>query len=346
MSNLGFSPSAPRSPAFGAMARRMSPQSKALRMRLVALEDEDLRRVAADVGSTRWSVQDLMNWGSDNQTWERVHAAIDALTPPEEVAPPADIVTALVEEHFAEDARRPASVDPIEDPEPALSEPSIDRFAVARRSDGVELGDDDRALLARAQDLAGSADFMALGEALAALVNGGVHRRLGYADERSAVAAFLETEAGVAGRKAMYILRIGRRLSGSPLRSRIEKLGWTKAKEIAGLKDESLHKDAVAFAETHGVRDLVEHCRRLRDGEPKTGSHRRLVLTVTASGEGMIRQALDTVRRRSGKPDLSDGFALQLAVAEWLLSEGDLSLAEGIAALEERFGVKLVESRE
>lgn len=344
MSTLGFSPSSSMSPAFGAMSRRMSPPSKALRLRLVALPDEDLRRVAAAVGCTRWSAQDLMNWGSDAQRWDDVHAAIDDLRPPEAAPVPETIVDALVAEHFAEEARRPPTVDPVEDPEPEIPEPSVDRFAVARRSDGVVLSDDDRALLVRAQDLAGSADFMALGEALAALVNGGTHRRLGYADERSAVAAFLEAEVGLAQRRGMYFLRIGRRLSASPLRERIELLGWTKAKEIAGLRDAALHEDAIAFAEEHGVRELTEHCRRLRDGEPKSGTHRRMMFTVTQSGETMVRQALDTVRRRSGKLDLSDGFALQLFAAEWLLGEGDLSLAAAIAAIQERFGVHLVES--
>ncbi|WP_279479901.1 hypothetical protein [Aureimonas sp. SK2] len=285
-----------------------------------------------------------MNWGSDNQRWDDVNAAIEDLHPPEPEAPPESIVDAIVADHYAEERCRPPSSDPIEDAEPDLPEPSIDRFAVARRSDGVKLEGDDRVLLARAQDLASSTDFMALGDALAALVNGGIHRRLGYADERSAVAAFLETEVGLSGRKAMYLLRIGRRLSTSMFRDRLAALGWTKAKEIAGLRDEVLHEDAIVFAESHGVRDLVEHCRQLRDGEPKTGTHQRLVLTVTASGEAMIRQALDTVRRRSGKPDLSDGFALQLFAAEWLLGEGGLSLPDAIAAIDERFGVRLVES--
>lgn len=342
MSTLGFSPSPRISPAFGAMRRRMSPEGKALMQSLEAAGPEVRIRMSGQLGLPRSTAQDLMYFAADGDRFEVVEGLLRDLTAPEpEAAPPADIVSAMVADHFDEEARRPASADPVGDPDPDLPEPSVDRFVVARRSDGVELDGEARALLAHAQDLAGGTDFMATGEAMAALMNSGVHRTLGYADERSAVAAFLEAEVGVAGRKAMYFLRIGRRLATSPLRARIEAIGWTKAKEIAGLRDVALHEDAVAFAETNGVRDLVEHCRRLRDGEPTKGNHRRLVVTVTDSGATLIAQALDVVRRRSGKADLSDGFALQQLVAEWLLSESEVGLDESLAILEERHGVRL-----
>ena len=169
------------------------------------------------------------------------------------------------------------------------------------------------------------------------------HTDWGYASFEE----YCETELDIRYRKARYFIEIWDKVKSLDLpKARVEKLGWTKMKEIAQVITEKNAKEWMDKAEKMSSRDLEEAVRIVRKRDTKDAKVPTIVTISIKMGEAeasTITEALSEAKNLCDSTD--DAVALEMICQDWLVEKGAQptrqSLAEAIKYLERVFGVEI-----
>lgn len=111
-------------------------------------------------------------------------------------------------------------------------------------------------------------DYFKLGGVLAVIQSNGWFMDKGFENFKS----FVETESGIAYRKAMYLIGIYNGLVESGVKwDQVQHLGWTKLKELASFLTPENVEEWVALAENMTVIQLQEHIKAQSAGDSAVG---------------------------------------------------------------------------
>ena len=164
---------------------------------------------------------------------------------------------------------------------------------------------------------------------------------------------YAERELQMGVRKAYYFAEVGKAIRSAKLtKEQVDKVGWTKMKEIAKLIMDK-PQDAqryLGMAETLSTKQLQDALRaeretvRVTEGQASTPSVIRMDLKFEAEAGRIVSDAIKLASTEMGVEG-NNSLAVQHITAEWLQMKGaDSSITtveDWISHLERIFGVKL-----
>lgn len=165
---------------------------------------------------------------------------------------------------------------------------------------------------------------------------------------------YIDNELQINYRKAMYLVEIyNKAMMLNMDMGRLEKIGWTKARELIRVVDQVNADEWMSIAENATVKELNVLVRQEKDkGEDRASivDEVPLITTITfklgMAEHALIRDALDESMRLLNTEDLALGFAN--ICSEWLEQKGvvpiQTTLEDYIEHLEKAYGKKLVVS--
>jgi hypothetical protein len=195
--------------------------------------------------------------------------------------------------------------------------------------------------------------YFTLGGVLHHIYYEGLHKAAGF-DGKRGFAIYVEQELGVAYRKAMYLIGTYvkfRRLGVDE--KRLAEIGWSKAKEIARIEDDSrLTSDfdsLVAYAKDHSRSELISHLKTTYViGTTGTERVKKVKLHVAffADQASTVERAMEAAKNLVGSDDAAQ--CLEHICGEWSnMTEGvEMDLEAALRSIERRFKVRLSVSDE
>ena len=165
---------------------------------------------------------------------------------------------------------------------------------------------------------------------------------------------YVEKSLDMKYRSAYYMVEIGKvsRKFGID-RAQVEKIGWTKMREIASFIQEKPEDSAryLEMAESMSAAQLREALGaevRMSDSREAAPAVMRLSLKLEGDSANLVSDGLAMAYGDIGKEDT--GLALQHIVGEWLIARGATptaaSLEDWLAYLKKVYGVTLVRAEE
>jgi hypothetical protein len=165
---------------------------------------------------------------------------------------------------------------------------------------------------------------------------------------------YVEGSLDMKYRSAYYLVEIGKIVRKFNIdRGQIERIGWTKMKEIAGYisakPEEAGHY--LALAESMSVSNLKEALgseAKITEGSDARPAIMRLSLKLEGDSANMVNDGLALAYGDIGKEDVN--LALSHIIGEWLVARGASPKASTLedwqSYLEKVYGVKLVKAEE
>lgn len=190
--------------------------------------------------------------------------------------------------------------------------------------------------------------YYMLGGVLAHIYKEGSHKSLGY-DGKRGFADYVEAELGIQYRKAMYLISIYEYFRALGVdENRLAEIGWSKAKELVNRATPENFDELVNFAKENTRDELIAFLKQqnVSDGSGEGGSVKKSKLTFSLfadQAEGVLR-AIDAAKSMVGSDDPNQ--ALEYICAEWsqMTESVEVPLADAIAHLEAKYGVKLAQA--
>lgn len=162
---------------------------------------------------------------------------------------------------------------------------------------------------------------------------------------------YIDSEIQITYRKAMYLVEIyGKAKLLNMDMNRLEKMGWSKARELIRIVDESNVEEWMTIAENSTVKELNMQVRQEKDKSSEKSSiiEDAPVITTITFKLGMAEHAIiDDALQESKAMINSDDLALAFAniCQEWIEAKGivpvSASLEDRVNYLEKIYGVKL-----
>ena len=165
---------------------------------------------------------------------------------------------------------------------------------------------------------------------------------------------YVDAELQINYRKAMYLIEIYNKAKMLDMdMERLEKLGWTKARELLKVVDQQNADEWMSTAENSTVKELNIQIRQEKDKSELSGSVIDEVPTITSVTfkmgmveHGLLKDALDESQRLINSTD--PVLALANICMEWAEMKGvvplQTPLEDRILFMEKAYGVKLVVS--
>lgn len=189
---------------------------------------------------------------------------------------------------------------------------------------------------------------------LAQLMSEAYHReyytKWGFKDFRE----FCDSELGMQYRKALYLVDIWDKVKSLNLsRAKVEKLGWTKMKDIAQVVTADNAKEWMDKAEKMTSRELQEAVKVSRSPDRTAGGvvpHiTTMSLKMSEAETRVIMEALEEAKKLTNSD--SSVVALEMICQDWLESKGvapqRTSLEDHVAWMQDAYGVDMTwKSRE
>ena len=191
--------------------------------------------------------------------------------------------------------------------------------------------------------------YFALGGVLNHIYTEGTFKLAGYEGKRG-FETYVETELGVAYRKAMYLIGIYTYFRSLGVdEKRLAEIGWSKAKELVGVATPETFDDYVNFAADHSREELKAH---IASGSTSAGDgtastqveKKRFTFVLHGDAAVGVERALGAAQAEiEGEPANKLSMAFEMIVTEWAMTkEGvEVSLEDALVAIETRFGVRL-----
>lgn len=182
-----------------------------------------------------------------------------------------------------------------------------------------------------------------LGGVLKRILDTGIHTRLGYTGKKG-FEDFCSVELGIAYRKARYLIDTYEKFTQIGFdEDRLERIGWSKAKELARIRAEDLQRDIeglLAYAEGHTRDELIEHVKSGYEVTQRAQTVKSTTFTfklIEEEGE-QVKAALFHAKGLSGEDDANK--ALLHICSDWMntAQASDLDLEQFIALGLTRFG--------
>lgn len=159
--------------------------------------------------------------------------------------------------------------------------------------------------------------------------------------------SFCNSELSTHYRKAKYLISIYDKVKFLDLpKDRVEKLGWTKMKEIATVIDAENAKEWLEKAEKLTSRELedeVSTVKRRRVGGSSTPAMVTMTFKMTDVEANPITEALEEAKKLCEADN--DSIALEMICQDWLMDRAEKpatrSLADQITYLEKVYGVHI-----
>lgn len=171
-------------------------------------------------------------------------------------------------------------------------------------------------------------DAFRLGGVLSVIQSQGWFMDKGHETFRS----YVEAEAGVEYRKAMYLIEIYNGLVESGVEwDQVKHLGWTKLSVLSRILSQENVEDWVAVAENLTVLQLKEHIKESTKGEgaamspevsEKSSSTTTMTFKLHTDQKATIREALDKAKHETGTE--FDAVALEAMALDFLGGESKL----------------------
>jgi hypothetical protein len=199
-------------------------------------------------------------------------------------------------------------------------------------------------------DRAEQTDFT-LGGVLRTIHETGVFKTLGF-DGKRGFDEYVERTLGIASRKARYLMAIYTKFALLGVdETRLEEIGWSKAKELARIEDAELKKDFTKLVKkaTDSTRDeLIEHIKTKYKVTTRGGGGDNSVKMVDfrfrlAEEEATtVTEGLKEACTAAGTDDLNVGFAY--LVGDWRNTGTgqDLDLEQSMEMLCAKFGLQRI----
>ena len=191
--------------------------------------------------------------------------------------------------------------------------------------------------------------YFALGGVLNHIYTEGTFKLAGYEGKRG-FETYVETELGVAYRKAMYLIGIYTYFRSLGVdEKRLAEIGWSKAKELVGVATPENFDDYVNFAADHSREELKAH---IASGTTSAGDgtgttrieKKRFNFVLHGDAAVGVERALNAAQAEiEGEPQNKLSMAFEMIVTEWAMTkEGvEVSLEDALVAVEPRFGIRL-----
>lgn len=165
---------------------------------------------------------------------------------------------------------------------------------------------------------------------------------------------YVQRELDMKYRQAYYFVEIGQTVRQLGIDAdRVQKIGWTKMKEITGsMKEHPEDKEKyLGMAESMTTRELIEAVKsevQITDAKDARPVTMRLSLKFEGDTASMISDGLTLSFGDIGREDVNQGLAY--IVGEWMMARGGgaqaSTLEQWIAFIEKTFGVKLAKVKE
>lgn len=191
--------------------------------------------------------------------------------------------------------------------------------------------------------------YFALGGVLNHIYTEGTFKLAGYEGKRG-FETYVETELGIAYRKAMYLISIYTYFRSLGVdEKRLAEIGWSKAKELVGVATPETFDEYVNFAADHSREELKAH---IASGSTSTGDgtgstqieKKRFTFVLHGDAAAGVERALNAAQAEiEGDPANKLSMAFEMIVTEWAMTkEGvEVSLEDALVAVENRFGIRL-----
>jgi hypothetical protein len=191
--------------------------------------------------------------------------------------------------------------------------------------------------------------YFALGGVLNHIYTEGTFKLAGYEGKRG-FETYVETELGVAYRKAMYLIGIYTYFRSLGVdEKRLAEIGWSKAKELVGVATPENFDEFVNFAADHSREQLKAHIASSStsagDGTGSTQiEKKRFTFVLHGDAATGVDRALNSAMGSiEGDPTNKLSMAFEMIVTEWAMTrEGvEVSMEDALVAVETRFGIRL-----
>ena len=165
---------------------------------------------------------------------------------------------------------------------------------------------------------------------------------------------YVDTELQINYRKAMYLVEIYNTAKMLNMdMARLERIGWTKARELIKIVDEENAEEWMGLAENSTAKELnvlIKQAKDVNDNSSKVTDEIPTITSITFKlgmvEHAIIRDALDESMRMINTDDLA--LALSAVCQEWLEQKGaspnNTTLEDYMAHGERIYGKKLVVS--
>jgi hypothetical protein len=164
---------------------------------------------------------------------------------------------------------------------------------------------------------------------------------------------YIKEELGIGYRKAMYLIDIYKAFRRHDIdERRLQRIGWSKAKVISQLaKDKFRNADGedvldndldelLEFAESNTREDLVNHVSSRYVNAEAVSRIKKVQFRYTLSGDA-AENVKSIVERTAHQMDGDTNAAFESIVTEWAMLQGNMSLDQAIAQLQNTYGVRL-----
>lgn len=246
---------------------------------------------------------------------------------------PVEEAPAPVEEQVADDAVQPGTMVEVRQDSQSVRD-------ILAEQDALEAA---KALIEQVERT-----YFTLGGVLSHIYAEGIHKSVGY-DGKRGFADYVEAELGIQYRKAMYLINIYDYFRALGVdETRLGEIGWSKAKELVNHANADNFDELVDYAKSNTRDDLVKFLKtqNVSDGTGEGGSVKKVRLTFSlfADQSETVTRAIDAAKSMAGSDDPNQ--ALEYICAEWsqMTESVEVSLADAIAHLEAKYGVKLSEA--
>jgi hypothetical protein len=181
-----------------------------------------------------------------------------------------------------------------------------------------------------------------------------MHEQWGYKKGRKGFTEFVSDELDIHYRKSMYLVDIADIVKELDLDdNEVQKMGWTKMKELSRIIDKTNHKQWMDKAKDMTTDEVIEAVKMYVGKKKKTGESGGpenlpvvMKLTMNSDEGSIMTEAINTAKKVLDTEN--DVNALVYIAQEWMQTSGTdmetVTLENQIAFLEKIYGVKLAVS--
>lgn len=179
-----------------------------------------------------------------------------------------------------------------------------------------------------------------------------MHEQWGYKKGRKGFTEFVSDELDIHYRKAMYLVDIADKTKELDIADEeVQKMGWTKMKELCRIIDKKNHKKWMEKAKDMTTDEVIEAVKMYAGKKKKTGEEVGgpenlpvvMKLTMNADEGSILTEAINTAKQVLETEN--DVHALVYIAQEWMQTSGSdmeaVTLENQVAFLEKTYGVKL-----
>lgn len=196
-----------------------------------------------------------------------------------------------------------------------------------------------------------SQGYITLAHLLYEAYHNDMHEQWGYKKGRKGFTEFVSDELDIHYRKAMYLVDIADKVKELDLDDTdVQKMGWTKMKELSRIIDKKNHKQWMEKAKDMTTDEVIEAVKMYAGKKKATGESGGpenlpvvMKLTMNSDEGSIMTEAINTAKKVLDTEN--DVNALVYIAQEWMQTSGTdmeaVTLENQVAFLEKTYGVKL-----